>query len=259
MKALGLLLLALVASIAAYVFWLSGSSHQPVNVHALQEYRSPGGPILVFGGNRATGLEIVKELRARGEAVTVAVRPTSDVSALQSLGVETVIANALEPESVDAAFAQTRYAAVISTLGTARGESHQRPDFVGNRNVADAAVRAGVQRMILITVIGAGDSADSAPLPARNFLAEVIELKTRAEEYLRASGLDYTIIRPGGLGDLQATGTAMLVEDPKAFSYISRIDLARITVDALGDSTTTGKTLAAYDPSRKTMWKMLRD
>jgi len=259
LKLVGLLLAALLVLVAAYVFWLSGSSHQPQNLQSSTGYVSQSGPVLVFGGNRATGLEIVKQLRARGETVIVAVRPSSNIDALTELGVETVIADALDPESVDAALAATSYAAVISTLGTARGEKHQRPDFIGNRNVIDAAVRAGVRRLILITVVGAGDSAAAAPLPARNFLAEVIELKTQAEDHLRSSGLDYTIIRPGGLGDLSATGTAVLAEDPAAFSYISRIDLAQVTVDALGNPATIGKTLAAYDPSRKTMWKMLKD
>jgi uncharacterized protein YbjT (DUF2867 family) len=255
----GYSILTIVIALAAYVFWLSGSSHQPSGVHQVGEYSSPAGPVLVFGGNRASGLEIVRQLRERGEEVVVAVRPSSDVAALDALGVATVYANALDAASVQEAFAAKPYVAVISTLGTTRGERANRPDFIGNRNVIDAAVAAGVRRMILVTVIGAGDSAPAAPLPARNFLEEVIALKTRAEEHLQASGLDYTIIRPGGLGDVGATGTAILAADPLAFSYISRKDLAALVVQALGDPTTSGKIYAAYDPSRKTLWKMYND
>ena len=90
LKTVGYAVLTLAALLAAYVFWLSGSSHEPVNVRAASTYASPGGPILVFGGNRATGLEIVKRLKARGEQVTVAVRPTSDTAALRGLGVAIV-------------------------------------------------------------------------------------------------------------------------------------------------------------------------
>lgn len=255
----GYSVLAVVVTVAAYVFWLSGSSHAPEKIHTASGYASPGGPILVFGGNRASGLEIVRQLRAQDEEVVVAVRPTSDVAALEALGVATVYADALDATTVTDAFASKSYAAVISTLGTTRGESGNRPDYVGNRHIIDAAVAAGVRRMILVTVIGAGDSAPAAPLPARNFLEEVIELKTRAEDHLRASGLDYTIIRPGGLGDVSATGTAVLAEDPLAFSYIARKDLAALVVRALGDDGTIGKVYAAYDPSRKTMWKMYND
>ncbi len=256
LKAIGGLILALVLFVLAYFFWLSGSSHDPDNVRAASSYVSPGGPVLVFGGTRGTGLEIVRKLRERGEAVTVAVRSTSNTAELEKLGVSTVIADALDAEQVTNAVTSGGYAAVVSTLGTTRGEQHKRPDYIGNRNVIDATQTAGVKRFVFITVIGAGDSSDAAPGFSKRFLAEVISLKTRAEDHLRASGLDYTIIRPGGLGDVPATGTAVLVEDPKAFSFIGREDLADLAVQALGDPSTVGKTYAAYDPSRKTMSKM---
>lgn len=256
LKFIGGLLLALVLTLAAYVFVFSGSSHEPVNVRAASSYTSPGGPILVFGGTRGTGLEIVRQLRERGETVTVAVRRTSNTTELQTLGVDTVIADALDAETVQEAMRSQPFAAVVSTLGTTRGEQDKRPDYIGNRNVMDAAKAAGVQRFVFITVIGTGNSADAAPRPSRNFLKEVIALKSQAEDHLRASGLDYTIIRPGGLGDVPATGTALLVDDPAAFSYIGRIDLANLAVQALGDPATIGKTYTAYDPSRKTMARM---
>lgn len=256
LKLIGGLVLSLVLFVLAYFFWLSGSSHEPVNVRAASGYTPAGGPVLVFGGTRGTGLEIVRQLRDRGESVTVAVRGTSNTAELQKLGVDTVVADALDAEQVNAALASDTYAAVISTLGTTRGEQHKRPDYIGNRNVIDAAKAAGVKRFVFITVIGAGDSADAAPGFSKRFLAEVMSLKTQAEDHLRASGLDYTIIRPGGLGDVPATGTAILAEDPQAFSFIGRIDLAALAVQALGDPATIGKTYSAYDPSRRTMSKM---
>ena len=253
------LALTLAVIIGLYVFWFSGSSHVPENVVTKTEYQAVGGPVLVFGGNRATGLEIVRGLVARGERVTVAVRASSDTQALDELGVRTVIADALNADEVMAAFESDEYAAVISTLGTTRGDQAKRPDYIGNRNVIDAAVATGAQRFVFITVIGAGDSRDTAPLPARNFLQEVIQLKTQAEDHLIASGLAYTIIRPGGLTDRKATGTAVLAEDPQAFSYIARADLATLAIEALGNPETAGKIFAAYDPSRPTLWYTFSD
>ena len=259
LKFIGYLLAALVAVIASYVFIFSGSFHTPTGVLTPAPYVSPGGPILVFGGTRATGLDIVKLLRERGEAVTVAVRSTSNITELQALGVQTVTADVLNADEVTAALASGAYLAVISTIGTSRGDQAKRPDLVGNRNIIDAAKAAGVRRFVFITVIGAGDSYDSAPLPARQALKEIIELKTQAEDHLKASGLDYTIIRPGGLGTGKATGKAFLAEDREAFSYISRKDLAALTVTALGDANTIGKIYAAYDPERRTLWKGFND
>lgn len=259
LKIVGYALLALVALIAAYVFWLSGSSHQPVGVRAETAYVSPGGPILVFGGNRATGLEVVKRLKARGEQVTVAVRPSSDTAALRALGVATVVADAMDADQVRTAVAAGGYAAVVSTLGGGRGDKARRPDFIGNRNAIDAAAAGGVRHFVLVSVVGTGDSWETAPAPSRRFLKTVIALKGQAEDHLRASGLGYTIIRPGGLGDVKPTGTAVLADDPKAFSYIARGDLAELVVQALGDPAAAGKTYNAYDPSRRTLWKMYTD
>ena len=175
------------------------------------------------------------------------------------LGVDVVVADALKADTVEFALRAKPFVAVISTLGTSRGEQTQRPDFIGNRHVIDAAKSAGIRRVLLVTVIGAGDSIDAAPLPSRRFLAEVIELKTRAENHLRASGLDYTIIRPGGLTDGAPSGEAFLADDPATFSFIARADLAKLVADSLGDPATIGKTYSAYDPSRKTMATMFRD
>jgi len=256
LKFLGGLILTLVIVLAAYLFWWSGSAHEPINVRPTAAHTSPGGPILIFGGTRGTGLEIVRQLRERGESVTVAVRATSNTAELKKLDVNTVVADALDPATVNAALASGTYAAVISTLGTTRGEQAKRPDYIGNRNVIDAAKAAGVKRFVFITVIGTGNSYEAAPRMSRRFLRDVITLKDQAEQHLRTSGLDYTIIRPGGLGDVPATGTAILADDPQAFSYIGRIDLATLAVQVLGDPATIGKTYNAYDPSRKTMARM---
>lgn len=259
LKLIGALALVFVVTVAAYLFHFSGSSHDPVNIHVSSPYVSPGGPIIVFGGTRATGLAVVRKLRERGEDVTVAVRKTSKTDTLRDLGVKTVIVDALNEDEVKAAFASGTYAAVVSTLGTNRGENAKRPDWDGNRNIIDAAKSAGVRRFVFVTVVGAGDSKGTAPWPAGKMLADVIALKTRAEDHLRSSGLDYTIIRPGGLGDVKETGTAFLAQDPQAFSYIARDDLAALTVSALGDAGTIGKVFSAYDPSRKIIWKMFND
>ena len=274
------LLAAGVALFVGYVFLMSGIFHTPTTFFQPAPYQSPDGPILIVGGTKGTGLQIVKQLVDLGQEVVVTVRLTSDTKALDELGVETIVMDALDSEQVRGAVLQRRFAAVLSTLGTSsrdlprrqnplqaliygqtQMDPNKRPDFIGNRHLVDAAKEAGIRRFILVTVIGAGDSAEGLPWLARRGHDEVIPLKTQAEDYLRDSGLDYTIIRPGGLGprDLAVTGTAKLTEDIKAFSYMGRSDLARLTLDALGDEASIGKTYTAYDPSRRFLWKLFID
>lgn len=214
--------------------------------------------VLVVGGTRATGLEIVRFLQAGGKSVTVMARHSSDISVLEELGVPVVRADALESAEVARAIVPGRYRAVISTLGGTSQES-VRPDYEGNRNLIDAAKAAGIRRFIMVTVIGAGDSADSPPIIARWLLRDLIALKTQAEKHLTTSGLDYTIIRPGGLLDKPASGKAVLTEDPETFSWISRADLGQLVVDALDDRQTIGKTYSAFDVTRERIWSTWSD
>ena len=153
------------------------------------------GAVLVIGGTRATGLEIVKVLRARGDEVVVLVRPASDASAAEATGARIFRGDAMNPADMTAALSGGQFRAVVSTLG-ATSVTGPRPDFEGNRNAVDAARLAGVKRFVLVSVIGAGESLTAAPWIARRFIKAVIFEKTKAEDYLKTSGLDYTIIRP---------------------------------------------------------------
>ena len=116
--------------------------------------------------------------------------------------------DAMNQPDIAAALATGQFRAVVSTLG-ARAVKGTRPDFEGNRNAVDAARSAGVTRFVLVTVIGAGDSYAASPWIARRVLDTVMKEKTKAEDYLKTSGLDYTIIRPGGLLDKEAQGQGL--------------------------------------------------
>mgnify|MGYP003548753298 FL=1 len=84
----------------------------------------------------------------------------------------------------------------------------------------------------------------------------MIPEKTKAEDYLKTSGLDYTIIRPGGLLDKDPQGRAYLTEDTGAMSWIRRADLAALTVQALDDPRAIGKVYHACDPDRTRFWSI---
>ncbi len=244
--------------VALLALWVYVAGREPprtaIDLTPLQT-QANASPVLVIGGTRATGLEIVRILRARGDEVSVLARANSNTSDAERLGAHIVRGNALNAADVTAAVSSAAFRAVISTLGTT-GKERPRPDFDGNKNVIDAAKAAGIKRFVLITVIGAGDSAGVEPWPARQFLREIIAVKTQAENYLRASGLDWTLIRPGGLISNSAQGTAVLTADTQAFSWITRGDLAQLTVRALDDPRTVRQTLHAFDPARTRFWAM---
>ena len=78
----------------------------------------------------------------------------------------------------------------------------------------------------------------------------------RMQEALRASGVPYTIIRPGGLKDGEPTGNAVLTEDPMAMGIVTRRDLAQLIVGALDDPAAGKKIYSALDSEFSWPWDM---
>lgn len=248
------IILIVLAVIAVLVLLSFRTTQYPVFEMEADAAPEGGHHVLLFGGTRNTGLEVAKILAARGDRVTAFVRPSSDRSGLEPLGVNFAVGDALDMDSVQAAFDGGDYTSVITTVGCFSCDP--RPDFLGNRNIFDAAEAAGVQRMVFVTSIGSGDSEMAAPWLARVFLREILPLKTQAEDHLMASGLDYTIIRPGALRSRPATGKGYLSESREAEGIINRSDLAGLIVDALDDNATTGKVLAAVDSEMSYPWDL---
>jgi len=208
------------------------------------------GSILIFGATSGTGFEAAGILKARGDQVSALVRAQSSTDRLEALGVDTIRGDVMDTPSVDAAFDAAEPRAVIVSLGGKRGVA-ARPDWDGARNVIDAAKKAGVRRLLMVTAIGTGDSRSAVAPKVLEVLGEILEYKTRAEDYLVSSGLDYTILRPGGLTSDPATGTAIRTDDHSVMGVITRADLARLVVDCLDDESTIGRTYHTVDPEIK--------
>tara|TARA_R110002110_G_scaffold303525_1_gene517595 strand:+ start:13116 stop:13970 length:855 start_codon:yes stop_codon:yes gene_type:complete len=272
------LLLALVLLIAGYLILMSGIFHTPQSVHEFSSDNPDYQRVLVVGGTKGTGLEVVRQLHEKGERVTAMVRKTSNTDALDEMGIDKVVADAMRPEELAQAITAGRFDALVSTLGTSardlpqrqnfiqslfKGQTvmdpNKRPDFIGNKNVFDAARAAGIERVVFVTVIGPGKSWEGLPLPARRGHQEVIPLKEQAEDYLMELDMDYTIIRPGGLSNGSMTKTAKLTTDPESFSYMGRKDLAELVVNSLDDDSTIKQVYTAYDPNRLYLWNLFLD
>lgn len=251
LKILGGLFLLLIIAVAGLA--LSLRAQQPDSTFVAQAKETGDGTsFLIFGATRNTGLMVARILSERGDRVTAFVRPTSNRAELDKLDVEIAVGDAMELDTVRAAMAAGDYDAVLTTIGCFSCDPP--PDYEGNANIFRAAADAGIDRVVLVTTIGPGESFESLPALSANFLADMIPLKEKAEDALRASGADYTIVRPGGLRSGHRTGNGILSEDPAAFGYIFREDLAELIVAVLDDDRSIGKTLAAIDAKRGFPW-----
>lgn len=203
--------------------------------------------VFIIGATKGTGLLLAEQLIASGDSVTALVRPDSDAEALQKLGAKVVAGDAMDRPSIDAALASATFDAVVTSLGGRAASPEERSDYRGNINAVDAAKAAGIKRFIMLGAIGAGGSWKAMSEKAQEILGPVMKVKTIAEEHLRDSGLDDTIIRGGALGDEPATGNGLLTEDESLIGTIQRADFAALTAEALRDPRTIGRAYGAID------------
>lgn len=203
--------------------------------------------IFVAGASRGVGREVVKCLRNQQINVKALLRTPDTRSELEAMGVQVVMGDALDIIAVEQAILGPEpISAVISTIGGLPKDG-ERADFLGNKNLIDAAVKAGVQKFILVSSIGSGESVVALPPQALETLKSVLVEKEKAEQHLINSGLTYTIIRPGGLKSEPATGNGVLTENYRVAGTIHRADVGQLVCDCLFSDLANHKVLSAID------------
>ncbi|MBK1674041.1 epimerase [Ectothiorhodospira shaposhnikovii] len=207
-------------------------------------------PVLIFGATRGVGLELARLLRRDGTPVLAMVRPRTDALPLLEIGADIMPGDALDPVAVKQALdALGAQGIVVSTI-SGRTEDGRYVDDAGNRVIVDTAAIRGVRHFILVTSIGCGEMMPFRSERAIAAFGDVVDAKTRAETHLKTSGLPFTLIRPGGLGNEPATGRGMLSENPAIHGFIQREDVALLIRQVMSDPGAIGKAYAAVDRDR---------
>ena len=203
--------------------------------------------IFLAGASRGVGREVAKCLIQQGLKLKAMLRTDAARAELEAMGIDVVLGDALNVEDVERAMlANEPISTVISTIGGLPKEG-DRADYLGNKNLIDVAVKAAVQKFILVSSIGSGNSAVALPPQALATLGSVLEEKEKAEKHLVASGLTYTVIRPGGLKSEPATGNGVLIEDPRIAGSIHRAEVAQLICRCLNSERANNKILSAVD------------
>ena len=193
--------------------------------------------ILVAGATGVLGSEIVRRLLAKDEKVRAMVRSTSNpdaVAALNKSGVQTVVADLKDPSSLDVACkgVEAVISSVTAVTTAKEGDSFAATDGRGNKNLIDAARRAGAEKFVFV-------SFDAKSFPA----APLADAKQDAEQHLKESGLNYTILHPSffcesWLGPMlfadPVAGTARIYGDGnRRIRYVAMGDVAELAVQSL--------------------------
>lgn len=201
--------------------------------------------VVIFGATGRTGRHLVAQAAARGWTVFVAGRDEARLNELQGIA-GVAVADLSNVGSVASAVKALVPEAIVSTIGGA-GPDALLIDEIGNNAITDAAVSCGVRRVLQVSSLACGDSRAYASERIIAAIGPVLDAKTRAEDHLRSSALDWTIVRPGGLTEGEPTGQGALYDDPRVHGRIARADLATLLLDAVATPATVGRVLSAVD------------
>ncbi|HVL85133.1 MAG TPA: NAD(P)-binding oxidoreductase [Pseudonocardia sp.] len=199
--------------------------------------------VVIAGGHGRIALRLTALLANRGDLVTGLIRNPDHRSDVEAAGGRATV---LDLERVDAAELAEHLVtadAVVFAAGAGPGSGAERKDTVDRASavlLADAAVRAGVRRYLLISSTG----VDAPPAAGTDEVwAAYLRAKKAAEEAVRAADLDWTVLRPGRLTDEPGTGRVLLAPPPVDRSDVTRDDTAAVLVALLDTPATAGLTL----------------
>ncbi len=204
--------------------------------------------VLVAGATGRTGKEVVKQLQAGNYRVRALVRDEAAARAQLGEGIEYVKGDMREAATLQGVADGAKF--VVSAVGSnSRKDPTNTPELVdygGVKNLVDVAKAAGVKQFVLMSSMGVTQPDHML----NKMLNNVLQWKLKGEDYLRASGVPYTIVRPGGLTEAPGGAQEIVAEqgdkpmDPKAPPLmIPRADVATVIVRALGNPAALGKTL----------------
>lgn len=193
--------------------------------------------VAIAGGHGKIALILGRLLAERGDTVRGLIRNPDQADDLRAVGIEPVIAD-LECES-DIASAIRGADAVVFAAGAGPGSGDARKktvDLGGAVKLIEAAKAEGVSRYLIVSSMG----AEKAPADGAEGFGAYLQAKFEADEAVRASGLDYTVVRPGGLTDDPGTGLVTIAEDTGR-GKIPRADVAAVFVACLDTPSTIGQ------------------
>ncbi|MGI8316502.1 SDR family oxidoreductase [Halobacillus mangrovi] len=180
--------------------------------------------VLVIGANGKVGKHIVKKLMESSHTPVAMVRDPDQVPQFEEVGAETVLGD------LEKGFEEAYYGvdAVIFAAGSGPDTGADKTiliDQEGAIKAVDHAKHFGVQRFVMLSSMAA-DRPEQGPDGLRHYLYA----KHRADEYLKNSGLNYTVVRPGMLTNEPGTSKVKLEEHINDFGEIPREDVAETLV-----------------------------
>jgi nucleoside-diphosphate-sugar epimerase len=193
--------------------------------------------VAIVGGHGKVALLLGGILVERGNAVWGLIRDPAQEDDLHAAGVEPVICDLERDHDLHAAVRGADAVVFAAGAGPGSGAERKRAvDLGGAVKLIDAAKAEGISRFVTVSSMGAA----KPPAEGGDVFGEYLRAKAEADRALEASGLDYTIVRPGGLTDDPGTGLVQ-VGDGLDRGQVPRADVAAVLAAVLETPGSVGK------------------
>lgn len=205
--------------------------------------------IAIIGGHGKVARELSTILTAEGQEVTSFMRNPDQAADVAATGATPVVLDVENSTTAAIAAALEGQDALVWSAGAGGGNSDRT--YAVDRDAAirsmDAAALAGIRRYVMVSYLGAGPDHG---VPEDNPFFPYAQAKAAADDYLRGTGLDWTILGPGALTD--GPGTGLIDVHPDGTwrkTDTARANVALVAAAVLELPASVGRTIEFRDGS----------
>jgi nucleoside-diphosphate-sugar epimerase len=213
--------------------------------------------VLVAGGHGKIGLRLLRLLAEQGHRARGLIRAERQVGDLEAVGAHAVLCD-LESDDPTPHIGTADAVVFAAGAGPGSGEARKRTmDYGGAVKLVEALQTLGApRRYLVVSAMGADDPASGG-----EGMRPYLQAKADADAAVQASGLDFTIVRPGGLTDDPGTGLVAVAPSLGRRGQVTRDDVALVLLACLELDSTIGHTfelLAGDTPVRDALAALAR-
>ena len=193
--------------------------------------------VAIAGGHGQIALRLTRLLSERGDEVRSLIRNPDHADDVREAGGDPVVCDLEEADDALVANAVEGADAVVFAAGAGPGSGSQRKgtmDLGGAVKLIAAAKAGDIRRYVMVSSINADPNH-----PGDDTFSVYLRAKGEADAELAASGLDYTIVRPGPLTNDPGTGRVAL---DAGRGDVTRDDVAAVLAAVLHEPDTIGRT-----------------
>jgi uncharacterized protein YbjT (DUF2867 family) len=196
--------------------------------------------VAIAGGHGQIALRLARVLAERGDEAVGLIRNPDHADDVRAAGAEPAVVDLEHASEDDVAQAIQGADAVVFAAGAGPGSGPERKDtmdYGGAVKLIAAAEQAGASRYVIVSSMGADANA-----AGDDTFQVYLRAKGRADDAVRASGLAWTVVRPGALTNDPGTGRVNLGTGvPRG--AVPRDDVAQVLAAVLHEPATAGKTV----------------